>query len=226
MQPDIASTASLIGNSARSKMLMALLGGKALTATELSLHAEITPQTASSHLAKLINGELITVRKQGRHRYFQLKNPQVASLLENLLNISSAIAADSIATGPDDIQLRNARVCYDHLAGTLGVALYDSWVKQGWLIDQGAETIVTEQGKAWLEQKLKLQLPPSQKSSRPLCKSCLDWSERRNHLAGALGCTILEYILKKEWASKDLNSRAIIFNEKGLNQFKNHLNIL
>jgi DNA-binding transcriptional ArsR family regulator len=132
MEPNISYVANLIGDTARSKMLTSLMSGKALTATELSLEAEITPQTASSHLTKLVDGELLIVRKQGRHKYFQLKSIQVAELIEQLLNISATLSNTNIHTGPRNEKLKQARICYDHLAGELGVKLFDSLVGKGW----------------------------------------------------------------------------------------------
>ena len=143
MEPNIAYLANLIGDQARSKMLIALMGGKALTATELSVEADITPQTASSHLQKLVEGELLIVRKQGRHKYFQLKNGKIADLLEQLLNISSEMITAQVSTGPTDERLRRARICYDHLAGELGVALFDALVSEGLIIDAGNDTMTT-----------------------------------------------------------------------------------
>ena len=131
MEPNISFIASLIGDPARSKMLTALMGGKALTATELALEAEITAQTASNHLAKLLSGELLTVRKQGRHKYFQLKDHEIAGLIEQLSNLSAGLQHPKVNTGPSDPRLKRSRICYDHLAGELAVALLDSLLAQG-----------------------------------------------------------------------------------------------
>ncbi|WP_246109346.1 ArsR/SmtB family transcription factor [Reinekea thalattae] len=140
MEPNFSIIAGLIGDPARARMLSALMAGKALTTTELALEADITAQTASSHLAKLVDAQLLAVRKQGRHRYFQLHRPDVAELIEKLLNVT---VTSTIQTGPVDSKLRHARVCYDHLAGALGVALYDSLVSKSFLIDNGEEAIIT-----------------------------------------------------------------------------------
>lgn len=148
MEPNITHVARLIGDQARSKMLVALLGGKALTATELSIEADITPQTASSHLQKLVDGELLDVRKQGRHKYFQLKNREVAELLEKLLNISAFTVNAEITTGPADERLRRARICYDHLAGEIAVLLFDALVSEGW-IRETSDSELTAEGRAF-----------------------------------------------------------------------------
>ncbi len=151
MEPNISVIAKLIGDSARARMLTALMGGKALTATELAGEADITAQTASSHLAKLVAGELLVVRKQGRHKYFQLKGTDIAELLEKLLNISASSKNGDVATGPNDPRLKNARVCYDHLAGEIAVTLYNSLVEKECILDNGAETILSDSGKVFLK---------------------------------------------------------------------------
>ena len=231
MEPNIAFIANLIGDAARSRMLIALMGGQALTATELALEADITPQTASSHLTKLVEGELLLVRKQGRHKYFQLQSRQVAELLESLLNMSAAIANPKVIHGPADPRLRLARVCYDHLAGELGVALYDSLSRQNLIAHEGGETKITAAGmtffaKRGVEHSLLgapddvFDVPKSRQSRRPLCKSCLDWSERRSHLAGVLGQWVLKDILAKGWAEKVLDTRALQFSSRGLKSFR------
>ncbi|MEW6981652.1 ArsR/SmtB family transcription factor [Colwelliaceae bacterium 6471] len=224
MQPNISFISSLIGEPARARMLTALMGGKALTATELALEAEVTAQTASSHLAKLVDGELLIVRKQGRHKYFQLHRQEVAQLIEQLLNVTSSINHPKTTTGPADQSLRQARVCYDHLAGTFGVALYDALTFKGHIVDKGCETILTEQGQSFF-QAIGANFADISTSKRPVCKSCLDWSERRNHLAGSLGHWILEDLLAKKWAARNLDSRAITFSSKGLASFAKRYDI-
>lgn len=208
--------AGLLGDTARARMLSALMAGKALTATELAVEAEITSQTASSHLAKLVDAQLLVVRKQGRHRYFQLHRPEVAELIEKLFNVA---VTSNILTGPIDQGLRNARVCYDHLAGSVGVALYDSLTKQRYLVDDGEETHLNETGRLFFE-NAGVNFDEFDCSKRPICKSCLDWSERRNHLAGKLGHWILDDVFAKKWAHREPGSRLVHFTVKGLQQFK------
>lgn len=218
MEPNISSVASLIGDPARARMLTALMCGKALTATELSLEANITSQTASSHLAKLVQGQLLTVRKQGRHKYFQLKGVEVAELLEKLLNITSDIEHSKVITGPSDLRLRKARVCYDHLAGEMSVAVYDSLKRNEYIVDHNNETSLTKSGRSFF-QILGIDFSRLEDTKRPLCRSCLDWSERRNHLAGSIGQWIFSDILDRGWAVRVLDSRAISFSQKGLRLF-------
>lgn len=218
MEPDIAHVASLIGDKARSRMLTALMGGKALTATELALEGEITAQTASSHLGKLVAGGLLSVRKQGRHRYFQLTDPAVAELIERMLTLSATRGSARVQTGPRDPQLRQARVCYDHLAGALGVRLYDALQRQGWLALQGEEATLTPAGEAFFT-GLGADLDMLRRRKRPLCKACLDWSERRSHLAGSLGQWLLDDALARHWLRRRPDSRVIEVSEAGARQF-------
>ncbi|KNC68414.1 ArsR/SmtB family transcription factor [Pseudoalteromonas ardens] len=208
--PDITVIASLIGEPTRARMLLALMSGKALTATELALEADITAQTASSHLSKLLDSSLITVRKQGRHKYFQLKSQAVAELIEQLLTLSSSTTLKT-NTGPNDPYLRQARVCYDHIAGELGVQLYDALVAANYLEDKQAQTLLTPRGTAFFEQ-LGVCFSTFREKKRPICKSCLDWSERRNHLAGSLGNWILNDALERGWLQRVPDSRALIFS--------------
>ncbi|WP_416308081.1 ArsR/SmtB family transcription factor [Neptunicella sp. SCSIO 80796] len=218
IQPDITVIANAIGEPSRAKMLIALMSGKALTATELALEADITAQTASSHLLKLVNSQLLVVRKQGRHKYFQLKDHTIAELLEQLLNISAGLNTSSTVTGPDDIALKQSRICYDHLAGERGVALYRALVEQNILVDKADTTILTESGNIFFRQ-LGVDIDLLSRAKRPLCKSCLDWSERVNHLAGSLGKWILQDALTRQWSKQDMDSRVIRFNPSGIKQF-------
>ncbi|MDD1793731.1 winged helix-turn-helix domain-containing protein [Enterovibrio sp. ZSDZ42] len=222
MEPNITHIASLIADDARSKMLIALLGGKALTATELALEANITPQTASSHLAKLVVGDLLVVRKQGRHKYFQLANYQVAELLEQLMNIT--VPLTMVPTGPNDPSLRHARVCYDHLAGEVAVRLYDALVAQDLIVDAHIEATLTEQGRQFF-QSLGADIVELEKQKRPLCKACIDWSERRTHLAGSLGKWLLNDALDKDWLVRIPDSRVVTLTPSGIRAFSKIYNI-
>ncbi len=227
MQANIAVIASLMGDNTRSLMLIALLSGKALTATELASCADVSAQTASAHLAKLLDGNLIRVRKQGRHKYFQLAGTQVAEVLEQLLNLSANVSntqqtdkkPKNIVTGPDDLRLRRSRICYDHLAGEVAVDLYDALIQNGWLIEINLNLHLSDKGKLAFS-SFGFEWDKQGKSKRPLCRSCLDWSERRSHLAGVLGNWILADSLDRNWAKTDLDSRVIQFNASGLARFK------
>lgn len=216
--PDIARVAALVADPARSAMLIALMDGRALTATELAGLGGITKQTASSHLAKLVDGEVLTVEAQGRHRYFRLAGSHVAGLLEALMVFSSD-AVPPLRTGPRDPALRKARVCYDHLAGEMGVRLFERMQDDQWLQDG---LTVTGRGHGKLSE-IGLELADLPPSNRPLCRSCLDWSQRRQHLAGRAGKAILDRILALSWARRLPGSRIISFSPEGERRFNGWL---
>ncbi len=213
--PDIARIAALVADPARSSMLLALMDGRALTATELSGLAGVTKQTASGHLAKLVDGEVLAVEAQGRHRYFRLAGAHVAALIEALMVFSSD-AAPPVRTGPKEPALRKARVCYDHLAGEMGVALYDRARVAGWLTD---DLSVTEAG--WSRFSAIGVSPESlPRSNRPQCRACLDWSQRRHHLAGLIGKATLDRLFALSWARRLPASRVVAFTPEGERRFR------
>ncbi|MBR1145683.1 helix-turn-helix transcriptional regulator [Bradyrhizobium sp. AUGA SZCCT0431] len=219
--PDIAMVASLVGDPARANMLTGLMTGRALTATELAHEAGITPQTASSHLAKLEAGGLIEQEKQGRHRYYRLADPDVAGVLEGLAGLAARAGHMRVRTGPKDPALRRARICYDHLAGDLGVQMLDSMKKQK-LVRQGKETIeLTGEGKRFMAKSLQIDADTLAHPRRPVCKACLDWSERRHHLAGTLGAAVMSRFTELNWAARDTapGSRVVNFTRNGEKRF-------
>ena len=224
--PDITRLTSLIADPARALMLTSLLDGRALTAGELAQVGGITPQTASTHLAKLVDGKLLVATKQGRHRYFKLSGPAIADLLENLITVSAAQAGPMPRTGPRDRALRHARICFDHLAGEMGVALFDGLVEQGVLtVDQQRENAqLTEKGEASLS-AFGIDIEPLKNAPRPLCRTCLDWSVRRPHLAGALGAAIWQAIEQRKWAVRIKDTRVIEFTPEGKRQFERFIRI-
>src|SRR3981081_2770851 len=201
--PDIAMVASLVGDPARANMLTALMSGRALTASELAQEAGITPQTASSHLSKLEAGGLVEQEKQGRHRYFRLTDPDVAGVLEGLAGLAARAGRMRLRTGPKDPALRRARVCYDHLAGDLGVQMLDSLKKQR-LVRQNKQAIeLTAEGKRFMATPLKIEARMLSHPRRPVLKACLDWSERRHHLAGTLGAAVMTRFTEPKWVARD-----------------------
>jgi DNA-binding transcriptional ArsR family regulator len=216
--PDIARIGTLIGDPARANMLTALTGGRALTATELAQAAGVTLQTASSHLSKLEDGGIISQRKQGRHRYYALADTATASLLEGIMVFAASRGHLRHRPGPKDPALRKARVCYDHLAGDYGVRMLDSFVQSGAIDAEGENLRLTDQGRDRLSE-IGIDLDTLASSRRPLCKSCLDWSERRSHLAGTLGKALLSHFLEKGWARRSEDSRAILFTPSGERKF-------
>jgi DNA-binding transcriptional ArsR family regulator len=219
--PDIAMVAALVGDPARANMLTALMTGRALTASELAHEAGVTPQTASSHLAKLEAGNLIEQEKQGRHRYFRLSDPDVAGVLEGLEGLAARAGHLRVRTGPKDPALRHARVCYDHLAGDLGVQMLDSMKKQRLLRQRKHDIELTTEGQRFLAKALQISAESLAHPRRPLCKACLDWSERRHHLAGTLGAALMTRFTELKWAARDATpgSRVVNFTRAGENRF-------
>lgn len=216
--PNIAPIAALAGDPARANMLSALMDGQALTASELANIAGITAQTASSHLGKLETGGLIAQVKQGRHRYFRLSGPDVAAMLETMMGVASRAGHLRTRPGPNDPALRKARVCYDHLAGEMGVRLFDSLVAAGHMSARNAELRLTKAGARFLED-FGIDLESASSGRRPLCRGCLDWSMRRTHLGGALGAAFLERVYALRWSKRARNSRTVIFTPRGERSF-------
>jgi DNA-binding transcriptional ArsR family regulator len=216
--PSIAPVAALAGDPARANMLSALLAGKALTASELANEAGVTVQTASSHLSKLETGGLIAGVKQGRHRYFRLAGANVADMLETMMGVAARAGHLRTQPGPADPAMRHARVCYDHLAGELGVRMFDALSRKGHLVARGEDLRLTRKGEAFVED-FGIDLAALSQSRRPLCKSCLDWSQRRSHLAGNLGAALLTRITDLKWAARERKSRTVVFTRTGETNF-------
>jgi DNA-binding transcriptional ArsR family regulator len=219
--PDIARVASLVGDPARANMLSALMGGSALTASELALEAGVTLQTASSHLAKLTEGALLVVASQGRHRYYGLSGPDVATMLEAIMGVA-ATGPKRARPGPRDAKMREARVCYDHLAGDAGVALLDSLLCQR-VVTRDKDSLTLGPGARMFCEVHDINMEALTRQRRTVCRACLDWSVRRSHLAGALGAAILNQVFREKWAYRDPKSRAILFTPKGRKAFASSL---
>lgn len=220
--PDISRIGQLIGDPARANILSALMSGKALTATELAQEAGVTPQTTSGHLAKLADGGLVRIRKQGRHRYYTLTDDEVASVLESLMHLAAMKGHLRTRTGPRDPALRRARVCYDHLAGDKGIQLYDALIKRGHLIEIGDDLSLSAEGETFFS-NFGIELSSLNTGRRPMCRQCLDWSERRTHLAGTLGKAVLDEIYLRGWAKREPHSRIVAFSQSGEKQFEDVL---
>lgn len=216
--PDLAAIAALIGDRARATILTSLMDGRALTATELARAADVTKQTASSHLAKLLDAQLVGVEQVGRHRYHRLADADVASAIEQLLGLASRLAP-AVNTGPTDTTLRKARVCYDHLAGDLGVALLDALERRELVTRSGKTLTLSAAGERALA-KQGVDVGELATRRRPLCLACLDWSVRRHHLAGAIGAAILDRCLAESWARRVKGSRAVVFSVVGERAFR------
>jgi DNA-binding transcriptional ArsR family regulator len=213
--PNIARIATLVGDPARAEILTALMHGEALTATELVAIAGLTKQTVSAHLAKLVDARLLAVEHQGRHRYFRLADADVADLLERLMGVAYRTGAVRIRTSPREPALRKARVCYDHLAGELGVLVFDGLVQQRLLRQTGTgPPSLTRRGRAFCIE-LGIPVDALAAAKRPLCRTCLDWSARRPHLAGALGAALLARCYELGWARRIRESRVVQFSPAG-----------
>lgn len=213
--PDISQLATLIGDPGRAHMLTALLDGRALSAGELARVAGVTLPTASGHLSRMLDGGLLSVAKQGRHRYFRLAGPEVADALSALLALAESRGHGRVRTGPKDAAMRKARSCYNHLAGELGVRAYDSLRQRGYVEISPHGLGLSSAGRVELE-RIGIVLPIRRNH---VCRECLDWSERRMHLSGPLGTAILNFVLDQGWARRDADSRAIQFGRAGLMQF-------
>ena len=216
--PDIAQIAALIGDPARANMLTALMSGKALTAGELAREAGISPQTASSHLKKLLAGSLVRVRGQGRHKYYGLSGEDVAHVLENLMGLAAGRGHLRTQTGPKDAEMRSARVCYNHLAGSRGVQMFTAMQKQGYLETTEDAVHLTKEGTQFCT-GFGIDLEGLGRSRAPLCRPCLDWSERETHLAGKLGRAMLTRMEEIDWLVRIPDSRIIRFTRTGETEF-------
>jgi DNA-binding transcriptional ArsR family regulator len=215
--------ATLIGDHARARMLTALMGGRALTATELAGAAGITKQTGSTHLRKLLDARFVAMEAHGRHRYFRIADEEVAQLLEEFMSFS--VRTRACTTGPKDPALRKARVCYDHLAGELGVLLYAS-LSQRHAFDFNGTTVALSAEGERLIAELGIDARAVRSQKRAPCRVCMDWSERRHHLAGAVGAALLTRVIELGWAVRDKSSRAVNFRPHGERAFRGcfHLN--
>ena len=204
----IAGVAALMGDAARANILSALMGGIPLTAGELARHAGVTAQTTSGHLARLAEAELIAVERQGRHRYYRLASPEVAQAMQALMAVAASGPPRHHPIGPRDEALRMARTCYDHIAGRLALALADSLCERGYVAIVDGAGLVTDEGMRFFAE-FGIDLGWGRRSGRPLCRTCLDWSERRPHLAGHLGAALLYRLLELKWVVRVPDSRAL-----------------
>jgi DNA-binding transcriptional ArsR family regulator len=226
-----AQVASLAGDPARAGMLHALMDGRALTASELAHVAGITAQTASGHLARMADVGLLSVEKQGRHRYHRLASPAVAQMIESIMQVASGLQPEraSLSVGPRDVALRTARTCYDHLAGRLGVALADALVAGGYAELANDAGLVTDSGlkffgRIGIDVDV-LTARRGKRSARVLCRPCLDWSERRAHLAGAVGAALCTHSLEHGWVRRISGTRAVAVTPKGQRIFHDEFGV-
>jgi DNA-binding transcriptional ArsR family regulator len=222
--PYIAEIAALVGDPARANMLSALMDGRAASAGELAFAAHVTPQTASAHLAKLLDARLLAGERRGRNRYFRLASPEVARMLEEIMAVAVARAPRYRPVWMRDAALRSARTCYDHLAGRLGVALAGSLAERGHVVldDDGGE--VSEDGVRFLD-GFGLDLAGAYGKRRRFCRPCIDWSERRPHLGGAVGAALAQRCFTLGWIERVVDSRAVAITPQGRDGFRTSFGI-
>lgn len=222
-----AETAALVGDPARANMLAALMDGRALTAKELALAAGITPQTASGHLAQLTRAGVLAMERQGRHRYHRLASPSVAQMLESIMTAAVDLGAAEgqrrrlpAVTGPRDKALRELRSCYDHLAGRIAVAMADRMVEREQVDLSPDGGVLSDEGVAFLR-SLGMNLDGTRTKTarrtggRVFCRPCLDWSERRAHIAGAVGTALCECCFSQGWLRRLPGTRAVAMTPAG-----------
>jgi DNA-binding transcriptional ArsR family regulator len=217
--PQIAEVAQLVGDPGRANILSVLMDGRALTASELASVAGVTAQTASSHLAKLVERELLSVEKRGPRRFYRLATPLVAQMLESIMTVA--------VTGPQrfrppsriDDEMRRARTCYDHLAGELGVAVTDAMIERGYLVLDADSGELTAEGSGFLV-NIGIDLATPTRSRRAFCRPCLDWSERRPHLAGRVGAAIAQLGFERDWIRRRRVGRSVEVTDDGIAAFK------
>lgn len=216
--------AGLICEPSRARMLWNLLDGRSYTATELAACADVSATSASNHLAKLLEAELVKVEIQGRHRYYSFASGEIAYVVESLANLSGRKTSTAKSDRHSDLQgIKRCRTCYDHLAGFVGVEITEALVRKSCLQKNGGAYLVTEQGWEWFA-SVGISANDFTDNRRPLTRQCLDWSERRPHLAGHLGATLLETLLQMKWFEKIQFSRELTITaagEKGLNKLLN-----
>jgi DNA-binding transcriptional ArsR family regulator len=220
---DLSTTANLLGDPGRAAMLLRLMGGVALPAGELARAANVAPQTASGHLARMVKGRLLKMERQGRHRYYRLASEEVGDAIEALLrltirtpDIKGGVAPPKATAGT----LAHARTCYSHLAGWLGVAIAEAMERQGIVSAADTKTYaITTAGRVWFESTLSIQVPSPQDRQRDIARRCLDWTERRHHLSGAIGRAMYRRFLELNWLAPVRGTRAVRVTVEGKKQF-------
>jgi len=225
MENQFKEIAALIGDPTRALIMWTLLDGKAFTATELAIIANTSPQNISMHLAKLIQSDLLCVEKQGRHKYYRFSNKEIAYAIEAMANLipHSTIPKKNIAEKHSPI--KHCRTCYDHLAGKIGVALTDSLLEQKIIVDNNNVFEISPKGEKWFAD-FGINVDEVKKQRRLFLKPCLDWSERRNHIAGSLATSIFDKMVSDDWLRKTNHSRAIVITGKGEKELYEYFKIV
>lgn len=222
--PNISYIAKLIADSTRAIILESLMNGQSLPASELAYMAKVSHSTVSAHLSKLVDGNLLVVEQHGRHRYYRLANEEVAEVLEKLGTIAPAVEVRSLRQSSQLKQVRHARTCYDHLAGELGVKVTQALIDKEVIILKEGEFIVSDKGEKWFL-NFGINIKEANIKRRIFAKPCLDWSERRYHIAGWLGSAIATRFFELEWLTKSEKTRAVYLTEKGSKAVQEHFGI-
>lgn len=224
----LAAVAALLADRTRAHFCLALIDGRSWTAGELARHAGVARSTATEHLNALVDAGLLAQERQGRHRYVRLAGPEVAELIERLAALAEpstppAPAPVSLSAAGRSHALARARTCYDHLAGALGVAVTDAMTDRG-LLDWTHGLTLTPAGRDWLD-RLAIPTPAPTGSRRPAVRPCLDWTERRPHLAGAVGAAICRHAFEAGWLSRIGTTRAVKLTDTGRTALARHLGL-
>jgi len=214
MEDQFIKTATLIGDATRASILWNLLDGRAFTATELAIAIETSAQNISMHLGKLLDADLISVEKQGRHKYYRFSNKEVAYAVEAMANLIPKPEISAKKKTENYPPIKYCRTCYDHLAGKIGVALADSLLEQKIIIEKNNTFEISPEGEKWFSD-FGINIGDAKKQKRIFLKPCLDWSERRYHIAGSVGTLLLNKMLEQDWIRRTANSRVIIITGKG-----------
>ncbi|HLY72125.1 MAG TPA: winged helix-turn-helix domain-containing protein [Puia sp.] len=219
MENQFKQIAALIGDPVRAGIMWTLMDGKALTATELALHADTSPQNISMHLSKLLQADLLSVEKQGRHRYYRFSRNDIAYAIESMARLMPDSGEKKNLQAEYDMAIRYGRTCYDHLAGKMGVAITDAMVQQHLLVRRNDNFEITRQGGKWFSE-LGICVDELKTQRRSLIRPCLDWTERRPHIAGSLAAALLDFMISSDWIRRTKNSRVVLIT--GIGQKKIH----
>ncbi|NOT93903.1 ArsR/SmtB family transcription factor [Ferruginibacter sp.] len=214
MENQFKNIASLIGDPVRATIMWTLMDGKAFTATELAITADTSPQNISMHLTKLVNAELLAVETQGRHKYYKFSRKEIAYAIEAMVNLIPHTTALKKINTEDTPAIKHCRTCYDHLAGKVGVAITDSLLEQKIIINSNNIFEISKKGEDWFAD-LGIDVQGLKEQRRSFLRPCLDWSERRHHIAGSLAAALLDKMFLADWIRRTKNSRAIIITSKG-----------
>ncbi|MDN3672074.1 winged helix-turn-helix domain-containing protein [Flavobacterium branchiarum] len=225
MEEQFIKIATLIGDPTRASIMWTLLDGKAFTATELAIVANTSPQNISMHLGKLLDANLLCVEKQGRHKYYRFSTKEIAYAIEGMANLIAKPLNSKMESIEKLSPIKHCRTCYDHLAGKIGVALTNSLLEQNIIIDTDTNFEVSLEGEKWFSD-FGINLNEVKKQRRLFLKPCLDWSERKNHMAGSLAASLLSKMLADDWLRKTANSRAIIITGKGEKELFRYFKII